>query len=110
MYAYLDTYSGSSTNSPAEKDAATNMKNKLASLTGVTLNVSGDAEIIPNDLGYVNFLTRYVNNQNSPSIKVNVSGYVTFGSGTDYYSTDTIASVITDKFTLSASGTITLPA
>jgi hypothetical protein len=114
MYAYLDTFSGSSTASQAQKDAATAMKNKLATLTGVTLDVSGDATIIPNDLGYISFLTHYVGNTNSPSLGVNVSGNVTFSGGLtgSEYENDSIADVannLSGSLSISASGTITLP-
>ncbi|MDR2411270.1 MAG: hypothetical protein LBD88_01355 [Candidatus Peribacteria bacterium] len=114
MYAYLDTFSGSSSATSEQKIKATGMKNKLATLTGVTLDVSGDAKIIPNDLGYISFLTHYVGNVNSSSLKVNVSGNVTFGSGsvgTEYEndSIEEVADNLSGSLLLSASGTITLP-
>jgi hypothetical protein len=81
MYTYLDTFSGSSSATSEQKDKATAMKNKLAALTGVTLSVSEDAKIIPDDLGYIKFLVNYVGNTNNPTINMNVNGDVIFGSG-----------------------------
>ncbi|MDR3150083.1 MAG: hypothetical protein LBU14_00070 [Candidatus Peribacteria bacterium] len=87
----------------------TALKGTLASIDKLTLNINGDAKITPNDLGYIKFLTNYVENKNDPEINVNVAGNVTFDSGTGDYNDENIKDVITDKFTLSASGTITLP-
>ncbi|MDR3150288.1 MAG: hypothetical protein LBU14_01320 [Candidatus Peribacteria bacterium] len=84
------------------------LKTKLANIQSLKLDIQGDAEITPNDLGYITFLTNYVGND-SAQVDVNVTGNVTFGSGTNDYIDDEIADVKTSNFTLSADKTITLP-
>jgi hypothetical protein len=82
---------------------------KMAGLTTITLEVSGDAELTPNDLGYIQYLIGHVGNANSPTTTVNVSGDVTFGEGTDDFAGVSIADVATADFSLNTTGTITLP-
>jgi hypothetical protein len=82
---------------------------KLAAVTELNINISGDAEIIPNDLGYLNYLISAVGNTNDPTIDVNVAGKVSFGDATTDYIGETIASLATSKMTISATQ-IELPA
>jgi hypothetical protein len=82
---------------------------KMAGLTDITLEVSGDAELTPNDIGYIQYLLSYVGNTNSPTVTVEVDGDVTFGEGTGDFAGMSIADVATADFSLDATGTITLP-
>jgi hypothetical protein len=75
---------------------------KLAGVTDLTIDIDGNAEIIPNDLGYLKYLMSEVGNSNDPTIEVNVSGTASFGPGTADYAGETIADVATAKMSLSA--------
>jgi hypothetical protein len=89
------------------------LKAALAGVNDLTLDVVGDAEITPNDLGYVQFLEKFAKNTSNATatVAVNVDGNITFGSGTGYYASDSIADVVDagGASSISATGTITIP-
>jgi hypothetical protein len=87
----------------------------------LTLSVSGDAEIIPDDLGYISYLAGAVGNSDGlNSLTVRVSGKMTFGEGKTggIYEGKTIADEINEvvggggsvgEISLEAGGGIVLP-
>jgi hypothetical protein len=83
----------------------------LGAVPSLTLTVDGDTEIIPNDLGYITYLTNLAENEGQALI-VNVDGNVTFGAaiaGGGFTGDETIADVSKAGMRISATGTITVP-
>jgi hypothetical protein len=81
---------------------------KVQTSTALNLNITGDATITPNDLGYIKLLA---GGQNAP-VTVTVSGDLTFGEAAADYEGETFATVGNSNFVLAeVSGSITpLPA
>ncbi|MDR1032878.1 MAG: hypothetical protein LBL84_02595 [Candidatus Nomurabacteria bacterium] len=92
---------------------AAGLQTALAGVDDITLNITGDTELTPNDLGYIQFLEKYVKSSTNATatVAVNVDGDVTFGAGTGYYLNDSVADITANggPVDLSATGTITIP-
>lgn len=105
LYSYIAALDPSDANDAAELAA---FGNKLSSISDLKIKINGDAEIIPNDLGYLGTLANLAGGINGaapkpdPNIEVYVDGTVTFGDPTDDYVGKTIADEATGKMTLDA--------